>query len=164
MNEFVFTVGGLTCRVICDEDAPPVVDSFVNGLGSKFLCDIVTTPHRLNGREVLMRDHINLVMTLEHPGRRLISFIFAELEEQNHLARLHILYTLRSYRNQGYAKTLLPYFDQVLAKGEYTSVILAPASNLSLRLFQKHQLRTTLSYELCPPGPEVLAQGDIECD
>ena len=164
MNEFTFTVGGLVCRVICDEDAPPVVDSFVNGLGSKFLRDTVITPHHLNGREVLMRDHINLVMTLEHPGRRLISFIFAELEDQNHLARLHIIYTLRSFRNQGHAKTLLSCFDQVLAKGEYTSVILAPASNLSLSLFQKYQLITTLSYKLYPPGPEVLAMGDVECD
>ena len=164
MNEFAFAVGGLTCRVICDEDAPPVVDSFVSGLGSKFLCGTVIATHSLNGREVLMRDHINLVMTLEHPGRRLISFIFAELEDQNHLARLHILYTLRSYRNQGYAKQLLSCFDQILVKGGYTSVILAPTSNLSLRLFQKHQLITTLSYKLYPPGPEVLALGDVECD
>ncbi len=151
---------GMLCRVISDEDAPPNVDALVAGMRSSFLTSNVATPHKRGSETVLMRDHINLLLTLEYPGSKLVSFIMAELEHEARLARLHIIYVLRLYRGRENAKMILEQFDSLIAEAGYTTVVTAPTNHRSLKIITAHQAESGLEYRLVVPSEAELSAGD----
>lgn len=164
MQEFSFEHLNLLCRGIIDEDAPKAAKLLANSLGSNWLSDLVLATHQLADRQVVLCDHVNLVLALEYPQRKLATFLLAELEFENKLARLHVIYTLRGYRKTGLGAQLLTCFDQVLIDSEYQRVICAPTSHRSVSLFQKHSQQSELDYELSIPEKNRLDRGELESE
>lgn len=164
MPEITIPWEGFTARATFDEDAIPAARALVAGLRSPYLDDTVLARHTVGGRSVLMIEHINLVLTLELPRRRLVGLIFAELEPDANLARLHILYVLRAYRRAGNGRALLQCFDSLLTQAQFRTVLTAPVTHASLALFESHKRMSQLTYDLRAPSDATLSEGDLRID
>ncbi|MFN8392958.1 MAG: hypothetical protein U0136_21875 [Bdellovibrionota bacterium] len=162
--EFTFPFDDFIARAVIDEQAPALVEQIVRSYRPSFLDFVLQTHDHPDGRKVVVRNHINLVLLFEDGGKQIHGLIFAELEAGKGLARLHVIYVPRAYRRHAVAKKLLVCFDDVLHTGGYNSVITCPVNHVSQRMFIGHQQRSPHSYTLYPTDEATLATGDARMD
>ncbi len=153
---------GLLFRSFIDEDAPPILNVLVPPLRSKFLTNTIMEQHTIGARTVCMRDETNFVMTAELPRAKLVGFIVAEVNPDNDRAILHVVYTLRGMRRNGYGKILLGQFEAFLTQVGCTNITLVPATRISLAIFQKRATLSSLRYDIRTPDEATLDYGDRE--
>lgn len=152
--------GMVQYNAFVDSSAGSALDALIPNLGSAFLTDTVMTEHDVEGRRVRMRDHANLVLTAELPGRRLLGFVIAEVNPEADRAILHVLYVLRGYRRMGVAPLLLDSYESLLERMGCTGTTVVPMTDRSVALFRRREASSSIKYDLRVPSRAELDYGN----
>ena len=151
------------CRAFLDADAPTTLDYLIPNLRSRFLTSTIMQENEVKGRRVCMRDHINVLITMELPEAKLLGFVAAEVNPDTDFAALHIIYVLRLFRGRGVSKLLIDAYEQLLERLGCTKTAVAPITDRSLALFKSRASSPgAIKWNVYEPTAQQLASGNAE--